>query len=100
MSNNHLNCKKGQQATMKTAKLFLLFSLSAVLFGCASPGTRFGHSKEPVNLGGGQYLVEGYKLTTGLERAREFCGNKEMVTINIMRPISEYEWTKIVFLCK
>jgi hypothetical protein len=81
-------------------KPFFLLCLATLVVGCSAPGTRFGHSKEPMNLGGGQYLVEGYRLATGLERAREFCGNKEMVTMNIMRPLNDYEWTKIIFICK
>lgn len=85
---------------MKRAITVSLLTISSLLFGCSSPGTRFGHSKEPLNLGGGQFLVEGYKLPSGLERAREFCGNKEMVTMNILRPLNDMEWTKIVFTCK
>lgn len=83
---------------MKT--IYLTLCIASLMVGCSSPGSRFAHSREPINLGGGQFLVEGYKLTTGLERAREHCGNKEMVTINIMRPTNEYEWTKIVFVCR
>lgn len=81
-------------------RLMLSMLATLVFVGCAAPGTRFWHSKTPVDLGGGQFLVEGYKLETGLERAREHCGAREAVTKYIMRPTHEFEWTKIVFVCR
>lgn len=77
-----------------------LFSIALLASGCMSPGVRYGHSKEPVNLGGGQFLVEGYRLETGIERAKEYCSGKEMITINIMRPLDQWDWTKIAFICR
>jgi hypothetical protein len=73
-----------------------------LLSGCATnpAGFRYGHSYEPINLGGDRFLVKGYTLEKGLERAREFCGNKEMITLSLMRPLDQYEWDKITFYCK
>ena len=81
-------------------KLFTLSLLSILFIGCSAPGSRYGHSREPINLGGGKFLVEGYKLASGLERATEYCGTKEMITVDILRPIKEYEWIKITFICR
>jgi hypothetical protein len=81
-------------------KTLALSAIAVLVTGCMTPGGRYGHSREPINLGGGQFLVEGYKLETGLERAREYCGSKEMVTTNIRPPIKEFEWTKITFFCR
>ena len=83
---------------MKTEITLIL--AAALVTGCAAPGSRYGHSKTPVDLGGGQFLVEGYKLETGLERAREHCGAKEMVSTNVMPPVKDFEWTKITFVCR
>lgn len=81
-------------------KLIFVSAVAILISGCMSPGFRYGHSKEPMALGGGQFLVEGYKLEYGLERAREFCGSKEMVSTQIMRPLDNWEWTKITFVCR
>lgn len=78
----------------------LTLFIAVLLTACSSPGSRYGHSREPVDLGGGQFLVEGYKLETGLERAREHCGTRAAVTKNIMRPVRDFEWTKIIFACE
>lgn len=81
-------------------KILQLLIVASLVSACSSPGFRRGHSHEPIDLGGGQFIVEGYRLETGLERAREKCGPKEMVTLNIIRPVKQFEWMKITFICR
>jgi hypothetical protein len=74
---------------VRTAALIALSGLA--LAGCMS---------QPVDVEGGKHFIQGYKLETVMERAREHCGPLQMVTTQVSEPIMNIDWARVTFICK
>ncbi len=72
-------------------KIFLSTLACAVLAACASA---------PEDRGDGRHSIYGYGLDKQLERARQHCGEKEMVATDVSAPIAGIDWARVEFMCR